>query len=61
MDSSVVINVLPDGGDVRGSSFSLPHTWLGKVDGAVDAHISSLVPGEPAVTTTTSRVVSSSS
>lgn len=46
MNTTVVWHVLPDLGDERGSSFSLPPTWLCRVDGAVDVHISSLRPDQ---------------
>ncbi|MFG2824864.1 hypothetical protein ACGFX4_36225 [Kitasatospora sp. NPDC048365] len=40
-----MFHVLPDGGDVRGSSFSLPDTWLQAVAGFLDVHATTLVPG----------------
>jgi len=41
----LVVHVLPDSGDVRGSSFSMPATWLDAVEGAVDVHVTVLSPG----------------
>jgi hypothetical protein len=35
---------LEDGGDGRGSSFFLPHRWLGVLDALEDVHISTLRP-----------------
>lgn len=42
----LVFHVLPDGGDARGSSFTLPATWLAAEGrGQVDVHVTTLVPG----------------
>jgi dTDP-4-dehydrorhamnose 3,5-epimerase-like enzyme len=45
MAVDLVVHVLPDSGDARGSSFSLPVTWLSAVQGAVDLHVTGLAPG----------------
>lgn len=41
----LVVRVLTNSGDGRGASFPLPATWLGELNGALDVHITTLVPG----------------
>ena len=42
----MTFHVLKDRGDDRGSSYTLPATWLSQVAGTVDVHATTLVPSK---------------